>query len=131
MKTYQEIIRDLRKDRDLTQTDIANVLDIKQQGYSKYENGENEMPIRVIVALADYFGVSVDYLLGRPKGGQGYEVLESTINGDTTVGTVVSDILSLDPPNRDAVVDYIFMQKLKQEHYRQKEKQKSEGSEGQ
>jgi len=122
MKTYQEIIRDLRKDRDLTQTDIANVLDIKQQGYSKYENGENEMPIRVIVALADYFGVSVDYLLGRPKGGQGYEVLESKVSGDTTVETVVSDILSLDLPNRDAVVDYIFMQKLKEEHYRQKEK---------
>ena len=127
MKTYQEIIYGLRTDRDLKQKQVAAALGIKQQHYSKYENGENEMPIRIIVALADYFEVSVDYLLGRPKGGQGYDVLESKINADTTVAMVVSDILSLDPPNRDAVVDYIFMQKLKQEHYRQKEKQKDEG----
>jgi len=125
MKNYQEIIRDLRTDRDLTQTDIAKVLGTKQQHYSKYENGENEMPVRAFVVLADFFGVSVDYLLGRPAGGQGYDVLESKINSNTTAGEVISDILSLDPANCDAVVDYIFMQKLKEEHYRQNEKSNS------
>jgi len=125
MKNYQEIIRDLRTDRDLTQTDIAKVLGTKQQHYSKYENGENEMPVRAFVVLADFFGVSVDYLLGRPAGGQDYDVLESKINSNTTAGEVISDILSLDPANRDAVVDYIFMQKLKEEHYRQNEKSNS------
>ena len=125
MKNYQEIIRDLRTDRDLTQTDIAKVLGTKQQHYSKYENGENEMPVRAFVVLADFFGVSVDYLLGRPAGGQDYDVLESKINSNTTAGEVISDILSLDPANCDAVVDYIFMQKLKEEHYRQNEKSNS------
>ena len=126
MKDYREIIRDLRTDRDLTQTDIAEVLGTKQQHYSKYENGETEMPVRAFVTLADYYGVSVDYLLGRPAGGQGYDVLKSKINGDTTIGDAVSDILSLSQANRDAVADYIFMQKLKEEHYRQKEKNSSQ-----
>ena len=122
IKDYREIIRDLRTDRDMSQTDVAKVLGTTQQHYSKYENGENEMPVRVFIVLADYYGVSVDYLLGRPKSGQGYDVLECKVSADTTVNEVVSDILNLDPANRDAVVDYIFMQKLKQEHYRQKEK---------
>jgi len=136
MKNPREIIRDLRNDKDMSQTDVAKVLGTTQQHYSKYENGENEIPARVFVALADFYGVSVDYLLGRPAGGQGYDVLASKINQSTTVGEVISDMLNLDPANRDAVVDYVFMQKLKEEHYRLTEqggqkKQKDKDAEGQ
>jgi len=119
MKNYQQIIRDLRNDKDMSQTDVAKMLSTTQQHYSKYENGENEMPVRVFIALADFYGVSVDYLLGRPAGGQRYDVLGSKINASITVGEIMSDILNLHPANRDAVVDYVFMQKLKEEHYRQ------------
>jgi len=121
MKEYREIIRDLRVDRDLKQVTVAKALGIGQQHYSRYENGEHEIPIRILVALADFYDVSADYLLGRPTGVQGYDVLASKINAGTTVGEVVSDILNLDSANRDAVVDYVFMQKLKEEHYRHKE----------
>lgn len=58
-------IREMREDRDLTQTQIANMLNMSQTGYSKYETGENDIPTRVLIALADYYGTSVDYLLGR------------------------------------------------------------------
>ena len=126
MKKPREIIRDTRIDKDINQTDVAKALGIYQQQYSKYESGETEIPVRVFTALADFYGVSVDYLLGRPAGGQGYDVLASKINQSTTVGEVVSDILNLDPANRDAVVDYVFMQKLKEEHYR-REGQKVQG----
>ena len=122
MKDYREIIRDLRDDRDLSQAAVAKVLGTTQQYYSNYENGDNEMPIRAFILLAEFYGVSVDYLLGRPAGGQGYDMMSSRINGSTTVGDAVSEILKLSPPNRDAVVDYIFMQNLKEEHYRQNEK---------
>lgn len=61
---YQRI-RDLRDDRDMSQTDVAELLGMSQTGYSKYETGENDIPTRVLLVLADFYGVSVDYLLGR------------------------------------------------------------------
>lgn len=58
-------IRDLRQDKDLTQTQIAQRLNMSQTGYSKYETGENDIPTAVLIALADFYHTSVDYLLGR------------------------------------------------------------------
>ena len=58
-------IRDLREDRDLTQTQIAHMLGMSQTGYSKYETGENDVPTQILIKLADFYGTSVDYLLGR------------------------------------------------------------------
>ena len=56
-------IRELREDHDLRQVDIARVLQMSQTGYSKYETGENDVPTAVLIALARYYSVSVDYLL--------------------------------------------------------------------
>ncbi len=64
MKTYHEILRDIREDRDLTQSDIARVLNTTQQVYSHYENGENEIPVRHIISLCRYYNISADYILG-------------------------------------------------------------------
>ena len=58
-------LRDLREDHDLTQTKVAKLLNMSQTGYSKYETGENDIPTQVLIALADYYQTSVDYLLGR------------------------------------------------------------------
>lgn len=58
-------IRDLREDRDLTQKQIADYLLCDQSLYSKYERGERMLPLDYAEKLADYYGVSVDYLLGR------------------------------------------------------------------
>ena len=60
-----ERIRNLREDRDLTQGDIAIYLHCSQACYSNYENGKREVPADVLDQLADYYGVSVDYLIGR------------------------------------------------------------------
>ena len=57
-------IRDLREDRDLKQKQIAEVLLCDQSLYSKYERGERELPLRYAIALANYYGVSLDYLEG-------------------------------------------------------------------
>lgn len=61
---YQRI-RDLREDRDLTQKQVAQMLGMSQTGYSKYETGENDIPTLVLIKLADFYGTSTDYLLGR------------------------------------------------------------------
>lgn len=58
-------IRDLREDRDLKQKPLAEYLMCDQSLYSKYERGERPLPLEYADKLADYYGVSVDYLLGR------------------------------------------------------------------
>ncbi len=58
-------IRDLREDSDLNQTQIAKILGMSQTGYSKYETGENDIPTAILIKLADFYNVSVDYLLNR------------------------------------------------------------------
>lgn len=58
-------IRDLREDMDLNQTTVAKMLCMSQTGYSKYETGENDVPTAVLIKLANFYNVSVDYLLGR------------------------------------------------------------------
>ena len=60
-------IRNLREDKDLTQEELAEVLNVKQTTYSKYELGKINIPIEVFIRLADFYEVSVDYLLGRTK----------------------------------------------------------------
>lgn len=65
MKKYTERIRDLREDHDLKQSDIAKLLQTTQQVYSRYEQGINEMPVRHLVVLARFYGVSLDYIMGE------------------------------------------------------------------
>ena len=60
-----ENIRNLRIDRGLTQSTVAEYLNVKQNTYSQYEIGVLNYPVDVVVKLADYYGVSVDYLLRR------------------------------------------------------------------
>ena len=63
--TMYQRIRDLREDKDLKQDDLAKVLNCTQACYSNYENGRRDIPTEVLSTLADFYGVSVDYLLGR------------------------------------------------------------------
>ena len=62
---YQNRLRDLREDRDLKQKDISQLLKIHQTTYSDYELGKLNIPVPVLHTLADFYNVSVDYLLGR------------------------------------------------------------------
>lgn len=61
---YQRI-RDLREDRDLKQRQIAEFLNCSQQVYSNYELGQRDIPTDVLIRLADFYKVSIDYLLGQ------------------------------------------------------------------
>ena len=58
-------IRDLREDRDMTQTQVAKMLGMSQTGYSKYETGENDIPTAILIKLARFYNTSIDYLLGE------------------------------------------------------------------
>lgn len=58
-------IRELREDSDLTQKEMGKILNCSQRIYSNYECGDVDIPTDILIKLADYYHVSVDYLLGR------------------------------------------------------------------
>lgn len=65
MKTYYERMRELREDNDLKQKDMAKILELtNQQAYQRYESGKVLMPITLLIKLAQYFNISLDYLVG-------------------------------------------------------------------
>ena len=57
-------IRDLREDKDLTQKQIGDLLNMSQTGYNQYEIGKNDIPTKVLIQLAKFYNTSIDYLLG-------------------------------------------------------------------
>ena len=61
---YQRI-RDLREDRDLKQKHLAELLNCSQQVYSNYELGQRDIPTDILIRLANFYNVSIDYLLGQ------------------------------------------------------------------
>ena len=67
MKTYYEILKELREDHDLTQSQVAAVLKTTQQVYSRYEMGTNELPLHHLRTLCCFYQVSADYILSLPQ----------------------------------------------------------------
>ena len=57
-------IRNLREDKDLTQKQVGELLNMSQTGYNQYEIGKNDIPTKVLIKLADFYNTSVDYILG-------------------------------------------------------------------
>ena len=64
MFAYTKRLRDLREDHDKTQSEIAEILGTSQTMYARYERGANEIPVRHIITLCEYYKVSADYILG-------------------------------------------------------------------
>ena len=60
-------IKGLREDSDIKQKELADYLGISQRTYSHYENGTRKLPLDILIALAEYYGCSTDYLLGRTE----------------------------------------------------------------
>lgn len=65
-------LKDLREDRDLKQSDVAKILNISQVSYGRYELGISEPTIESLIKLADFYNVSLDYLVGRSKTKENY-----------------------------------------------------------
>ena len=68
MEIYQQRIRGLRGDKDMTQAEVAQILGTTKNQVRKYERGEQDMNIRHIITLCKYYHVSADYILGLPAG---------------------------------------------------------------
>ena len=72
MMVYQRV-RDLREDHDWNQTEVAQMLNMTQTGYSKYERGERDIPTAILIKLSMIYDTSVDYLLGLTSNPNRYE----------------------------------------------------------
>ena len=110
-----KLLRDLRVDNDLTQSEVASIFGISQQHYSKYETGEYELPLRHFIPLANHYQVSPDYLIGRH---QKLDVSPQDmvyLTPHCTCGSLLRDILQLNSKDRQAVVEYVHLQKLKEQ----------------
>ena len=66
-RKYYVILKELRIDHDLTQEQVAKILDTRQEYYSKYETGKRRLPIEHLKKLCEYYQVSADYILGLPN----------------------------------------------------------------
>ncbi len=64
---YKQKLKELREDNDLYQKDIAKILNISQQYYSEYENGNRPLPIEHLIKLCKYYKISADYILSLPS----------------------------------------------------------------
>ncbi|MBR1865834.1 MAG: helix-turn-helix transcriptional regulator [Lachnospiraceae bacterium] len=96
-----ERLLELREDNHLKQSDIAKILHISQQQYSLYESGERQIPIEKLSLLADYFHVSIDYLLKRT---QCKHLIEDQYFIDTELNKFILYYSSLDVTNRDIIL---------------------------
>lgn len=67
MSIFHERLRELRKSRNASQAVLAELMGVKPRAYRRYESGEREPKIDALIALSDYFGVSLDYLVGQEK----------------------------------------------------------------
>ena len=65
MANFSERIKELRRKRGMTQAALAEIIDVRQDSICIYEKGKNYPEVRRLLILADYFGVSLDYLMGR------------------------------------------------------------------
>ncbi|MBS5726057.1 MAG: helix-turn-helix transcriptional regulator [Clostridiales bacterium] len=119
MKPLNEFIRDLRIDRDKTQSQVAEELHIKQQYYSKYENGEYELPIRHLVGLANYYNTNTDYILQRTKFKHSLDRLSMPYLEDISIDQLLGMLLSLEKEDRKSAIEYINFLVNKQKNSQQ------------
>jgi len=114
LKSYSEILHDLRKDNKLTQGQIGELLGTTQQQYSKYETEGTELTVRALITLADYYGKSTDYILGRTSREDGMVSASEKITDEYSAGGIVSELILLSPANRATAVEFILFLKMRE-----------------
>lgn len=74
-----ERIRNLREDKDLTQKQLGEFLNMSQTGYNQYETGKNDIPTKILIKLAEFYNTSVDYLLGITNEKEPYKRIKKSL----------------------------------------------------
>lgn len=102
-----ELIAELRQDRGLTQKELGDILCVSSGTISNYENGVHLPDVDKVIALANYFHVTTDYLLGRTSSNLPVELLQQAITNEKPLGDVMASFAKL-PANRQAALSLII-----------------------
>ena len=102
-----ELIAELRQDRGLTQKELGDILCVSSGTISNYENGVHLPDVDKVIALANYFHVTTDYLLGRTSSNLPVELLQQAITNEKTLCDVMASFAKL-PANRQAALSLII-----------------------
>lgn len=103
MAQFGELLAELREDRKLSQKDLAGIIYVSPGTISNYENGVHYPDIEKLIALADFFHVSTDYLLGRCSANLSPDVFNEAIIGELTAGSIIRDIQCLTQDRKQAL----------------------------
>lgn len=112
MKTFNDRLRDLREDHDLSQKQVAAILRTTQQRYSEYETGKTQMPLHHLITLAQHYNISMDYILGLVNEDES-GISNVSLTRSCTSNDLIRRVLSLSPEGRNRAVDYVSLLELK------------------
>jgi len=108
-----DMIQELRKDKKLDQKDLAKLLNVTIGTISNYENGEHNPSYESIIILADFFDVSVDYLLGHTTLRSSLLKFNKEICNEYTYGDLVNSILNFQLKELQSLIEYVELLKLR------------------
>ena len=103
---FGEFLAKLRKERGILQKELANYLNVTVATISNYEKGIHCPDLNTLVKLADFYGVSTDYLLQRTKYNASMDMLNHRLSMDYTLSDLINTTLELDQRNTIALLDY-------------------------
>ena len=114
MRSFGEILTSLREERGIYQKELAAILKVSVGTVSNYENNIHFPDQEALLQLADYFGVTVDYLLGRTSDRYSLDTLNEEYAPGMTVAELVDIIQHFSPQNTASFLDYIELLQLRQ-----------------
>lgn len=103
MCRFGDVLAELRKDKKLSQRELGHILHVSVGTISNYETGAHLPDVEKLVNLADFFGVTTDYLLGRCESTASPDVFSEPLTADRTVGGFIKVIRSLPTENKEAL----------------------------
>lgn len=108
MKSMSEILRELRTSKSMTQSDVAKILGLTTNAYQSYERGTSEPGCKALNKLADFYGVTTDYLLGRETGEpETLDKLVGEFNMSALEKEILDNYLSLPKDMRSDLMEFL------------------------
>lgn len=103
MAQFGELLAELRQDRGMTQKDLAQILFVSVGTISNYEKGKHLPDVEKLVALAEFFNVTTDYLLGRCSSNLSPDVFEEVLPSGISVGCFIQDVKNITPERQQSL----------------------------
>lgn len=115
---FGKLLVQLRTERKILQKELAAYLNVTVGTISNYENGVHTPDLMTLCKLADYFGVSTDYLLGRTNFRYNVDILNKKIAIDVTAGDIINTTLEFNQKNLVSLIDFMNLLKLRNLMYK-------------